>query len=155
MDTQGKKTRKIVEIAEIDIPLTRSRLLLDEENEVESHVVQHGFEPDRYEIVLEKKNGRYQVVTGTGALRGIQGLHAKGFATPTKVEVTILKKSPYQLFIIRIEAHPKRYLVFASLLLLFLLFYWFQLRPAQIRQSCGNFSGGYYTKCLHKKGVDQ
>lgn len=81
----------------------------------------------------------------------------KEAATPTEVKITILKKPLYQLLITSIETHPKRYLVFASLLLLLFIFYWFQLRPAQIRQSCGDSSdgSGLYTRCLHQKGIDR
>ena len=150
-----KESHRIVEITEIDIPFVRSRFLLDEDNEAESYVSQHGFEPDRYEIVLEKNKGRYQVISGAGVLRGIQRLQAKGFSAPSELEATIRKRSLFQSLIAKTEKHPKRYLVTSALLLLFLVFYWFQLRPAQIRQSCGNYYGDSYSRCLHRKGLDR
>jgi len=41
------------------------------------------------------------------------------------------------------------------LLILLFAFYWFQLRPSQIRKECSRYVGAAYEKCLHKSGLDR
>ena len=153
MDKVGKKTQKIVLIDDIDIPENRN--LFNSELGIERGVVEEGFQPGQIEITVEKKGNRYKVVTGGAALRGIQRRIAKGLPAPSEIEVILLKKPLYRLLITGIEAHPRRYLVFASLLILLFIFYWIQIRPTNARKACAEHFGVYYTQCLHQYGVEK
>lgn len=55
------------------------------------------------------------------------------------------------------KAKEKRLLGLAILALVIIagIFYWFQLRPSQIRKECSKYVGAAYEKCLHKSGLDR